>query len=407
MRLHPDAIPTSDQVRETLFDRYYFPYRRQIWGLVAVLLAAILVVLGMREWENRQRDEQWTRFAVALAGDSSSQTGPADQTRSLEERVALLRRLVLDFPKAPVTPYALMEITSAQTSTKRFDEARKTLAELRARFPDFAFSRATTADLGETTSIPLADRLDSALRNEEDWLKATAYVHPEPAKNRAALIETTGGSFWIGFYPEQAPNHVDAFVKNAKSGWFSGTQVYQARSNLIGGTPSPLAFEAAATSSKANAEAGFNPDPAVHDQDEPDFTIDPEDSRYTIHHRRGVVSAVTMASGESARRFMVVTAPGGMEGTYNGRNSVFGSVLEKEQSLAVIDRITMVPTYGTSPETKDSPLFTGARDHPMPHVYIRRVTIWSDEKLETGHTWDTSRAGTAEPEPWEATLPPK
>ena len=41
------------------------------------------------------------------------------------------------------------------------------------------------------------------------------------------------------------------------------------------------------------------------------------------------------------------------------------------------------------------------RDHPYPAIYIRRVSIWSKEKLEDGHAWDTAGVATDKPEAWE------
>lgn len=402
MRLHPDAIPTSEQVRETLFDRYYVPYKRQIWGVIIAAMLGIVAILAIREWRDSQRNEQWSRFAAALRIEAEPGAPEAEHIRALEEQSGVLRRLIADFPSAPVSPYALAEIAATEWRLKRFDDARATISRLSKEFPDFILSRSTTADFGDTVAVPLADRLDATLRSEAEWAKLTAYVHPEPSKNRAALIETTAGSFWIGFYPEQAPRHVDEFVTLAKSGWFNGTQVYHTRTNLAAGSATPMLFEAGSAASKVN-DAAFAADPSLHDRDEPDHTIEPEDSRYTIRHRRGVVCSVAMASGESARRFAVVTAPNGMENSLRGRNTIFAAVLDKERSMAVAEQITMAPTFGTAPDTKDNPTLTGSRDHPSPAIFVRRVSIWSDERIESGHSWDTSRVGKQEAEPWEPT----
>ena len=404
MRLNPDSIPTSEQVRETLFDRYYYPYKRLIWGVAIVGIVVILGILVTREWRTRQVDEAWSRFYSASDIVAAPRAPEAEQRRALEERITVLQRLVTDFPQSTVTPFALQEIVSAKVGLKRYDEAQQELAKLRSGFPDFVFSRATTADLGDGGSGLLADRLDASLRSEAKWVAATAYVHPEPTKNRLALIETTAGSFWVGFYPEQAPAHVENFVSLAKSGWFNGTQIYQTRLNTTGGSPVPLAFEGGSAASKVNSPT-WVADPAGHDADEPDATIDPEDSRYTIRHRRGVLSAVSMSSGESSRRFMVVTSPTGLETSYNGLNTVFAAVVDKGASLSTIDQIAAAPTYGSVPESTEHADMGPMRDHPYPAIYIRRVTIWKDEVIEPGHTWDTARAAKPEAEPWEATLP--
>jgi hypothetical protein len=102
---------------------------------------------------------------------------------------------------------------------------------------------------------------------------------------------------------------------------------------------------------------------------------------------------------------MIVAAANGMT-RYDRQTTPFAMVLDREGSLAVLDKICLAPTYRTSPETKDDPETSRMRDHPYPPIWIRRVSIWQDEKLESGHSWDTARAGTGQEESWEAKVGP-
>ncbi|HJT20864.1 MAG TPA: peptidylprolyl isomerase, partial [Nitrospira sp.] len=45
----------------------------------------------------------------------------------------------------------------------------------------------------------------------------------EPAKSPRAIIKTKFGEMEIAFFPEKAPNHVNNFIKLAKSGYYNGT----------------------------------------------------------------------------------------------------------------------------------------------------------------------------------------
>jgi cyclophilin family peptidyl-prolyl cis-trans isomerase len=406
MPLHADSIPTNEQVRETLFDRFYFPYRKQIWAAIVLAAVGIVTYLAVHQYRVQRRDEQWSRYQAALdLGREESASGDPEAVRQgAEERIQALRRLIRDFPEDPVTPWALHAILTAQISAERYDEAVTTLEELRTRFKDFALNT-QSADLGAGGQPrSLAERMSTELRAEMDWASQNAYQHPQPATGRMALVETTLGSFWIGFYDELAPGHVASFIELAKAGYFNGTQIYDVRSGGTPEAPTPLLFEAGSAASRFDGP-GSTRNPAEHDRDEPDATLEPEESRYRVRHLRGVVSSVLMPSGPSAHRFLVVTAERGLERN-NGQNTPFAAVLDREKSFETIDRIARTTTYGTDPETRNDPEVFMMREHPYPPVWIRRVSVWSQEKLIDGHIWDTARAGSAQPEPWEATLPP-
>ena len=405
MALNADAIPTSEQVRETLLDRFYYPYQKQIWAVGIALAITIVAVLAMREYEQRRTDDQWTRYYAALQAGDTTTGGPEEDVRRrvADARIALLKRLVTDYPDAPVTPYALHAIVNTNVAAGRYDDALVVLRDLRSRFKNYPLNT-ESADAGSSGQArSLADRAEAQINDERDWVAKTTYVHPKPSTGAMALVETTAGSFWMGFYDEQAPEHVANFKKLAKSGYFNGTQIYHVR---MGGTPelpTPMLFEGGSAASSYKAPDGVR-DPGLHERDEPDAVIEPEDSRFLVRHMRGVVSAVTLASGESARRFMVVAAEKGLS-RYDGQNTPFAMVVDREGSFASVDRICRTPTYGSDESLRSDPEVFRMRDHPYPPVWIRRVTIWKDEKLEDGHEWDTARRSSNDPEPWEKDLP--
>lgn len=405
MALNPDAIPTNEQVRETLFDRFYYPYQKQIWAAFILFTLAVVGYLGLREVQTRRLNEQWDRYYAALElGREGTGMGNADADRQgADQRIPVLTRLAEEFPSDAVTPWALMQVAISQADAGRHDEALAAIQNLQKRFPDFPlFTESADAGPGGARRS-LADRFSALLASDKQWAAMTAYTHPQPSTKVTALVETSVGNFWLGFYDEFAPDHVANFIQKAKDGYFNGTQVYHLRTGGSPDTPTPMLFEGGSLASKFG-DAGFERDPSLHDRDEPGAILEPEGARYRVRHHRGTITSVITPSGESAQRFMVVTAERGLE-RYDGQNTPFAAVLDREGSLQTIDRINLSTTYGTHADTKNDPEVFRMRDHPYPTIWIRRVSIWTDEKVAAGHSWDTSRAATQNPEPWEANLP--
>src|SRR5512138_880449 len=62
MPLTPDAIPTNEQLRESLADRFYHPHKKAIWAGGAVLFLGIVGFLAVREFRRQRLDEMWGRY---------------------------------------------------------------------------------------------------------------------------------------------------------------------------------------------------------------------------------------------------------------------------------------------------------------------------------------------------------
>jgi cyclophilin family peptidyl-prolyl cis-trans isomerase len=402
MALTPDAIPTNEQMVESLADRLYHPYKKQIWVGGAVFFGAIVAVLAVREVRASRQADMWDRYHQAGQLFNSNPFGDPD-TAAARKQVDALQILLKDYPDDTVTPFAMQQLVKAQTALGEYESALKTLGELRSRFKDFPLNTLPADADASGRARSLSEKLEDAIKRERDWSTKNTYVHHWPTDERSAFVETTAGNFWLSFYsgPDEAPKHVESFVRHAKQGDYNGTQVYSLIQTSEGG---PERFECGSRASGLSEKGGVR-DPSEHDRDEPTDTIESEDSRYTVRHVYRVVSAARMDSGDSAMRFVVVAKRDGQP-RMNGEYTPFAAVMEREKSLETIDLIGRSPTYHSNAETRESPGTYRMRDHPYPAIVIRRVTIWSNEKLEDGHTWDTSRAQAAknEPEPWEATL---
>ena len=156
-------------------------------------------------------------------------------------------------------------------------------------------------------------------------LPGTTMLHAaEGAAGKApkAVIKTQLGDMEIVFFPDKAPNHVQNFIKLAKSGYYNGTIFHRVIPGFMiqGGDPNtkdpkkPETYGMGGPSEKLKAE--FNDTP----------------------HRRGIVSMARTNDPNSAgsQFFIVVKDSSFLDGQY----TVFGEVVK---GMEVADKIVNLP----------------------------------------------------------------
>ena len=157
------------------------------------------------------------------------------------------------------------------------------------------------------------------------WLLAAGVVlAAEGAGGKApkAVIKTKFGDMEIVFFPDKAPNHVQNFIKLAKSGYYNGTIFHRVIPGFMiqGGDPNtkdpnkPESYGMGGPNEKLKAE--FNETP----------------------HRRGIVSMARTNDPNSAgsQFFIVVKDSNFLDGQY----TVFGEVVK---GMEVADKIVSLP----------------------------------------------------------------
>jgi cyclophilin family peptidyl-prolyl cis-trans isomerase len=399
MALGSQGVDASEETITSFLDRVYEPHKRKIWSIIALFFVVVVGYLAIRSYRDQQLDEMWNRYEEGKKAYSFDLVGATDSVAA-RKQIELLSGLTKDYPDASVTPWAMVLIVKAHFALGEYEQAQQTLEKLRSQFKDFPLNNLSVQTEASEPAKPFSQVIEDAIRREKDWSGKHAYVHHWPSEDRMALVETTAGSFWLGFYSAdgEAPKHVAGFIERAKRGDYNGRQVYRTLQSVDG---KPERFECGSVESGLEDRGGVR-DPAAHDRDDLKDTIESEETRTTIHHEYRVVSAAKMESGgESASRFLVVAKRNGLA-KFNGETTPFAAVMDREKSLETIEKIGQAPTYAANPETKDLSGVFRMRDHPYPAIYIRRVSIWSNEKLEAGHAWDTSRVASNQPEPWEA-----
>ena len=156
------------------------------------------------------------------------------------------------------------------------------------------------------------------------WLASAAVLHAADGAGKApkAVIKTQFGDMEIVFFPDKAPNHVQNFIKLAKSGYYNGTIFHRVIPGFMiqGGDPNtkdpkkPETYGMGGPSEKLKAE--FNDTP----------------------HRRGIVSMARTNDPNSAgsQFFIVVKDSNFLDGQY----TVFGEVVK---GMDVADKIVNLP----------------------------------------------------------------
>jgi peptidyl-prolyl cis-trans isomerase B (cyclophilin B) len=145
-----------------------------------------------------------------------------------------------------------------------------------------------------------------------------------------AIIETKFGSMEMRFFPDQAPKHVENFIKLAKSGFYDKTIFHRVIPGFMiqGGDPN--------TKDETNKSTYGMGGPGYHIKAE--FNDRP--------HVRGTVSMARSSDSDSAgSQFFIVVKD---SPHLNGKYTVFGEVVK---GMEVADKIVSQPR-----DARDNPL---------------------------------------------------
>lgn len=143
----------------------------------------------------------------------------------------------------------------------------------------------------------------------------------EEFKNTRAIIETKFGEIELKFFPEEAPGHVENFIKLARDGFYDGTIFHRVIPGFMiqGGDPNTK-----------------GPNVRTYGTGGPGYYIKAEFN--DIPHRRGILSMARSQNPDSAgsQFFIVVKDSLFLDGQY----TVFGEVV---RGMEVADEIVNQP----------------------------------------------------------------
>ena len=140
------------------------------------------------------------------------------------------------------------------------------------------------------------------------------------------VLETFSGDIAIEFFPDDAPNHVDNFLKLTKDGVYDGTYFHRIIYGFMIQGGDPLSAQAGVSmSSWGTGDPGYSIDAEFND----------------ISHERGIVSMARSNDPNSAgSQFFIVHK----DSTFlDGQYTVFGRIITQE-SFETLDRIAQLQT---------------------------------------------------------------
>ena len=178
---------------------------------------------------------------------------------------------------------------------------------------------------------------------------ALAQSNESTLTDPVVIIETDLGKIVIGFFPNDAPNHVRNFIALSQSGDYDGTLFHRIIPDFMiqGGDPNTI-----------------DGDPSTWGTGGPDERLDAEFNN--IKHNRGIVSMARSADPNSGgSQFFIVHQDSNF---LDEQYTVFGRIVT-EESFETLDKIASVST--------------GNRDEPLnpEQVRITKVEISSQSQI--------------------------
>ena len=153
-------------------------------------------------------------------------------------------------------------------------------------------------------------------------------VAPPPVPGPKAIIKTKFGDIHLKLYPDVAPNHVENFIKLAKSGFYDGTIFHRVIPGFMiqGGDPN--------TKNSLRKDTYGQGGP----KDEKGNPILLKAEFSDIPHKRGIVSMARANEPDTAgsQFFIVVEQSSSLDGKY----TAFGEVTK---GLGIADKIVGLP----------------------------------------------------------------
>jgi cyclophilin family peptidyl-prolyl cis-trans isomerase len=392
--------------------------RRAKWivaGLVVVLVA-VVAWLFVREAGEEASAERWDVLA-ALRDQYEPREDPfvADASGVVrQQRETYLRRLqefleshakgsgdllephvrFLIAKTAKDILLTMRGVTDFAVRKPFHDEAIQQLTVISKQFPDFPPNWDNLSPGKDRSAVTMMLRVSQEMR---DYEEKTLPRERMPKDDVVVLLRTDRGDIRLGVYAEDAPETVAAFLQKAREGRFDGTAFYEKRNTggddgagqktLRGGDPETR-------DSKPYDRA----QPLRFGKLEPAEQFLPADSRNSVPHVRGVLSAWHGTSSEydETGEFLLV-AKTSRDMDYNF--TPIARALDGA-SLATIDRIWASATWGEGSSTGERASDANAIEHFLQvPVKIVKVLVYEKGALSQGDvTPATTRAEVEESE---------
>jgi len=295
------------------------------WMKGAVIAIAITGIILYTQYQNTQKraevDESWNKLMTAMEG--ADLEGDADRLQVLAEELS----------GTQAGPWALYLRAQSLRDAEDFEGAVATLLKLKDQYPDHPLVKDTFAYGESTTPLSAVEYLSKAFESERAWRAANPrlFANPEPPASAPRVKLTTDlGDVVIALYTDKAPLHAENFLKQVESGYYDGLLFHrtQAGERIDTGDPTTKDPES---------------QPQTWGRQGAESTVESEDSG--LSHFEGVLAGLPHPGGEGQSNGGLITITARNSLTLDGRNVVFGKVVE---GLDVVQDIASQPTNQTS-----------------------------------------------------------
>ncbi|MCY2959821.1 MAG: peptidylprolyl isomerase [Planctomycetota bacterium] len=306
-----------------LVDRYW-----KMAVLLALAVTASILYLQHQKTAKRSEDDQsWDRVLAVANEDRFS--------RTLSGNAADLQSVASQVKGKQAGAWALFLAATSAAEDQDPEAAQKALADLRSQYPSHSLLTGTYTFPGSETPASAVDTLQKRVDALAAWKTANPglFVNPElPADAPKVRIHTDLGDVVVGLYANEAPKHVENFLKLAREGYYSATKFHRVIPGFMiqGGDPNTIQGEA-----------------STWGQGGPDYKIARELN--SLKHFPGYLAAAKKGgeTESSGSQFYITVAPAHH---LDGEHVVFGKVIE---GMDIVHAIEKAPL---DPKTQDRPL---------------------------------------------------
>ncbi len=322
----PTQITIASTTQETFLHHWVERYWKGAALVAVAITAAILgyVVLGQRK--TATADASWDR----LRSDVNLGSGFFPQIQTPPATV--LAGLAEELHDEKAGPWAkALEVRRRIEDADR-EGALRALAELEAGWPrhPLVTGRQVFEEGQPATTLP--EHLRRRVEQVGTWEEAhpTLFANPPlPADAPQVRLQTSRGAIVVGLFREQAPKHVENFLKLCREGFYNGTAFHRViRGFMIqGGDP--------------NSREGA---PDTWGQGGPEYTV-PDELSDLRHFRHVLAAAKKEGEKESSGSQFYLTT--GTPHHLDGIHTVFGALLD---GASVVEEIESGAVVGDRPQ---------------------------------------------------------
>lgn len=209
------------------------------------------------------------------------------------------------------------------------------LAKLAKDHPDHPLNTLRASFPDQATPLTVVERMLHSVENQAAWESEHPSLFDNPAPTEGApsvRIITTEGPIVVALYHDQAPKHVENFLKLCREGFYNDTRFHRVIAGFMvqGGDPN---------SREADVDQWGSGGPG--------YKVDREEN--DLRHFAGYLAAAKVGgeTESSGSQFYFTT---GTPHYLDGQHVVFGKVLEGMDTVGIIESSLIVP--GTDrPET--------------------------------------------------------